>query len=567
MKSYKRVDWIAKTIAVCWMMIAGCWTAAVAQKSIPDGKEFKEIYRDTSYYQAPTTIQIERDSLFDPLRVVTNKFGKDWFISGGVGAHAFRGDYSNLGDFGGTVSPDFEIAFGKWFTPGVALRLGAMYSDSRGYTAYYNEDDLKYTADGQPYSPWQARWWDFNAGAQLNLSRLIKGYEGSYSKKRMNQFLAYAGLGIVHHTGYGKSYGSNNELNARLEFQYSRYFNPKKRASLDIKLRGLFYQSNHDGEYGQNNYAAKKVDYSVGAAIGATFYLSKGWGQSTTKLYQRDYSERTVEVVREREVEMPKIEYGALTFYVFYPNNYSGRDDAPVVTDAPVNALDYLAGGIFTQKRYVNNGAVTSRMLQAQSLNGLATADIPTEPADLDFTINYIPRGYEMQVSAPMSLSLLPEDMAQFRERAGFYYAPIFDGHNVWLYRIDNAAMGQKLLSSANYAETESFGLNAHSGLDIIRSNMSVNSDDNLVSYADFYAAMHDNTGYISQFTDAATVDHIKHILSNGVITMIQAEGLATSQDNSTGANAEKIGFDRNTALSQNRANTVITWLKGNEKL
>lgn len=542
-------------------------SSAAAQNLQSDGKsETREVYRDTTYYNAPTTIVVQRDSILDPMRVVTNKFGKDWFLFGGVGGHTLRGDHSKLGKFSGTLSPDYEIGFGKWFTPGVALRIGAMYSDSRGYTIY--GENLPYTSsNGTPYGPMTIKWFDFNAGAQLNLSRLFVGYEGAYSRRLMNQFFLYAGIGVVHHTGYRKGYGSSNELSAHTELQYSRFFSPKKRVSLDIKLRGIFYQSNHDGEYGQYDYAARKVDCNLGAAIGLTVYLGKGWSQSTTKIYQRDFREQRIVVVQERDVEIPKIEYGTLTFYVFYPNNYSGRNDAPLVEESSVNAIDYLAGGIFTQKRYVNNGAVASRLVQGLPLNGLATEDIPTENADENFEINYVPRGYEMLDSAPMSLSLLPEDMAAFRERAGFYYAPIFDDKNVWMYRVDNAALGQRLLNSANYMETESFGLNAHSGLELIRENMNVDSDDLLVSFADVYAAINENEGYVSSFTDAETVNHIKKILENGVITMIQAEGVATSQDNYSGANAAQIGAERNTALSQNRANTVITWLQGNEKL
>ena len=522
-----------------------------------------EVYRDTTFYQAPTQIVIERDSILDPHRVVTNTFGKNWFFFGSVGAHAFRGDYSNLGKFRGTVSPDFEVGFGKWFTPGVALRISAMRSTTRGYFS----EDLHFNTGDRGYDAFKTGWWDFNAGAVLNLSRLIAGYEGAYSSKQMNQFLMYAGIGIIHHTGFRHSYGSSNELSARLELQYSRFFGPKKRMSLDFKLRGLFYQSNHDGEYGQADYAAHKVDYSLGANVGVTLYLGRGWSQSTTKIYQRDYSERHVRIIQQREAEQPKIEYGTLTFYVFYPNNYSGRDDAPLVADAPVNALDYLAGGIFTQRRYVNNGSVAAHLASGTSLNGLATENIPTERADRPFEINYVPRGYEMSPSAPMSLSLLPEDMIAFRERAGFYYAPIFDGQHVWLYRVDNAALGQKLLSRANYAETESFGLNAHSGLELIRNHLSIDRNDQLVSFADMYAAMYEDAGHIAQFADAETVAQIKRVLSNGVFTMIQAEGLATSQDNYSGANASQIGTERNTALSRNRANTVITWLKENDRL
>ena len=542
------------------LSIAGKGVAS-AQTTSSGDRIVREISRDTTYYVAPTTIEVQRDSIYDPMRVVTNRFVKDWFFYGSVGAHTFRGDYSRLGKFSGTISPSYELGFGKWFTPGVALRIGFMLSDTRGYFS----EDLHFNRGGDSFEPFKFGWWDLNAGAVLNLSRLIVGYEGYGRKALMNQFLLYAGLGIVHHTGYGGGYGSNNELSARAEFQYSRFFTPTKRISLDLKLRGIFYQTNHDGEYGQADYAAHKIDCNLGAALGLTVYLNKGWGKSTTTLYQRDYSERTVQIMR--EVEAPKVEYGTLTFYVFYPNNYSGRDDAPLVADASVNALDYLAGGIFTQRRYVSNGAVASRMVSGSSLNGLATENIPTEVADLDFEINYVPRGYEMQVAAPMSLSLLPEDMTAFRERAGYYYAPIFDGQNVWLYRVDNAALGQNLLSSANYAETESYGLNAHSGLSLIRENLNIDEDDLLVSYADVYAAVHENEGYISEFTDAGTVEHIKRVLNNGVITMIQAEGLATSQDNYSGAEAAKIRSERNIALSQNRANTVITWLKENDRL
>ena len=525
----------------------------------------REVLRDTTYYESPTEIEIQRDSLNDPMRVVTNRFGKDWFLFGDVGIHTFRGDYSRLGKFAGTLSPDFEIGFGKWFTPGIALRVSAMYSNTRGYFSEDLHNNPK--AEDYTYTPIKASWFDFNAGALLNLSRLFVGYEGVGSSRLMNQFYLYAGVGIVHHTGYGKSYGSKNELSARLEFQYSRFFNPKKRVSLDLKARSIFYETSHDGEGGQSNYAARKIDLNLGVSLGLTVYLGKGWGQSTTTIYQRDYREQRVTVVQEREVKEPKIEYGTMTFYVFYPNNYSGRDDAPLVAGAPVNALDYLAGGIFTQRRYVNTAAVTSRLAQGDSPNRLATENIPTEPADRDFAIDYVPRGYEMSDSAPMSLSLLPEDMKEFRERAGFYYAPIFDGRNVWMYRIDNAALGQNLLSSDNYAETESFGLNAHGGLELVREHMDIAEDDTLVSFADVYAAMTSDEGYIGRYADSETVDYVKRVLENGVITMIQAEGLATSQDNYSGANAERIGSERNTALSQNRANTVVTWLKENDRL
>ena len=167
----------------------------------------------------------------------------------------------------------------------------------------------------------------------------------------------------------------------------------------------------------------------------------------------------------------------------------------------------------------------------------------------------------------PLSYSLEASAMTDFYKKAGYYYAPIYDGLHTWKYRIDNETLKQQLLSYDNYTETTSYGLNSHDGLDIIRQHMDIDSNEELVSFADVYAVMNSDKGYISQFTNAESVSHIQNVFKDGVITMIQVEGLATSQDNYTGANAEQVGIERNTALSQNRAQTVISWLKTNEHM
>lgn len=551
----------------------------MTHKNVPDLTEFTEIYRDTTEFVAPTEI-IRKDSILEPMRVVTNKFGKNWFLFATGGAHTFIGDYSDLGPFKTTISSDFSIGVGKWFTPGIGLKVEYIFpTNSRGYTrdprnwAYGPEMTDK---EGQ-YWRFKTHWWDLSASVILNLSRLFMGYEGMGNKKLMNQFMFTAGVGLVEHTGFKNSYGSQHEISAHTEFQYSRFFSKAKKWSLDLKVRGLFYQTNFDGEHGYGDYVARKIDCNIGIDIGFTWYLdskrNNGWSESTTAYYQRDFRQRDVLVVNERDVVVAvdennkKAMQGTMTFYVFYPNNYSGRNDAPLVEDASVNTLDYLAGGLFTQKRYKDTNVATGRLLGGNSLNGLAIEDIPTEHAEELSFATYLPRGYEMSDSIPLSLSLNLADMTEFREKEGFYYAPIFDGSHIWQYRIDDATQGQTLLSNANYAESQTYGLNSHNGLDIIRENMKLDGNDELVSFADVYAAMNGNEGYIAQFTDEETVNRIKDIFENGVITMVQTEGMATSQDNYSGANAGKVGEERNSALSENRANSVMKWLQENENL
>ena len=523
-------------------------------------KDYREVYRDSVVVANTKEVIVVNDGQ-NPFEVVSNPFRQNWFVFGTAGAHTFRGDYSNDGPFSGTISPDFSIGFGKWFMPWLALKAEFICSDSRGYTEYktghYGYGDW---IEGNPgYRKMKTGWWDLGGSAIINLTRLYYGYEGYGVKDHMGQLLAAAGIGAVHHLGYEHSYGSDNELSAHFELQYSQFFTQAKRMSLDIKARALLYQTNFDLEYGQADHAAKHIDANLGLNVGLTFYLGKngnnGWRRGTSTIREREYKEtaKTILKVKEEEKERP-VRNGTLTFFVFYPNNYSGRNDAPLVPGAEVNAIDYLAGGIFTQKQYSDESMTKA-------------VDLPTERANRDFAIDFVPRGYEMRDDLPLSLSLDKADMKAFADKAGFCYAPIDDGLHLWQYRIDDATLRQQLLSGDNYTESQSFGLNAHSGLETVRKYMDVDAADELVSFADVYAALYSNEGYISRFTDAETVEKIRDILDRGAILLIQADGLATSQDNYSGADANRVGLERNSALADNRAGTVITWLTSDPRM
>lgn len=521
--------------------------------------DYREVYRDTVLIVDSTDVYLGAEG-DNPFEVVSNPFNQNWFIFATGGAHTFRGDYSNDGAFLGTVSPDYSVGFGKWFMPWLGLKAEFIQSNSRGYTEL-PEGGYGYGDWTGNYRKMKTGWLDFSGSAMLNLTRLYYGYEGYGSRDHMGQLIFSAGIGAVHHLGYAHSYGSDNELSAHLELQYSQFFTPKKNLSLDLKLRSLLYESNHDLVYGQYN-AAKHVDANLGVHLGLTYYFGKnsGWRRGTTNVYRNEYRETEVPILKIKENERP-VQTGTLTFFVFYPNNYSGRNDAPQVTGATVNAIDYLAGGIYTQKKYVNGDLASEQLKSGKFPTSLATIDLPTEPAYGNLEALGVPRGYEMLKDTPISLSLDPAAALAFGDKAGYFYAPINDGQHLWHYRVDDATLGQQLLSSDNYSETTSFGLNSHAGLDIVREQMDLAGTEELVSFADVYAAINANEGYIAQFADEATVNRILDIINNGVILQIQADGIATSQDNYSGKDAARIGVERNTALAQNRARTVISWL------
>ena len=491
----------------------------------------------------------------DHYRVVTNRFWDNWFVFGEIGGHAFFGDYGSVGDFGGLLSPDFRVGVGKWFTPGIGMKLQFGMGNSKGYSKEETMfvDGGQHTADdGTPYWKTKMKWLDFSVNAMFNLSRLFCGYEGKESDKLMNQFIASVGIGALHH--YGIS-AQRNEWSGHFELQYSRFFSKKKDISLDVKAHAMVYQTNFDGITNKaNGENSRWFDSNVGLSVGLTYYFKKRHWDRCLQCEEPVYITNTVLP----EPNCP--EYKTMVFYVFFPNNYSGRDDAPLVSDSKVNAIDYLASGVFTQKRFADTDAVASALSSGRSLASLKTEDIPTQKAN-QCESDGMARGYEMS-SSPLSLDMDAACMNAFKDKNGYYYAPVYSGGKTWYYRVDSETATQSLVSKDNYKENASYGLNAHSGLDLIRQNMTLDEDADLYSFADIYAAVEGEGGYISSFTDNATVAELKKIFENGRIQFVSAEGLATSQDNYVGEDAENVGLERNKALAYGRARTVIQWLK-----
>lgn len=497
----------------------------------------------------------------DEYRIVTNRFWDNWFILGDFGGHAFAGDYGSVGDFSGLLSPDFNIGIGKWFTPGIGAKIQFGLSNSKGYSkeeTYFTYGDPMTASDGSLYWKSKNKWWDLNVNAMFNLSRLIKGYEGKESDRLMNQFIASVGIGALHHRDID---AQRNEWSGHVELQYSRFFNKKKSVSLDVKAHAILFQTNFDGiTLKSNGEDSKWWDSNIGLSVGVTYYFKKRHWDRCIPCQTPIYINNTV-VPAPVVQECP--EYRTLEFFVFFPNNYSGRDDAPIVADAPVNAIDYLAAGIFTQRGFKDTDAVAGRLASGASIASLATVDVPTEKAGQCQAIDGVARGYEMS-SEPISLSMEAGSMRAFEEKMDYYYAPIYSGGKTWYYRVDKATTTQSLLSDENYRESTSYGLNAHAGLDVVKKNIKIEDHTALYSFADVYAAIEGNSGYVAQAADEAAVKELAEVLKQGRILYIQAEGLATSQDNYIGENAESIGLERNRTLAYNRARTVIKWLRGN---
>lgn len=495
----------------------------------------------------------------DRYRVVTNRFWDNWFVLGNVGAHAFFGDFGSLGSVSEKISPNFSIGFGKWFTPGIGAKVQFGMSNSKGFSKQENcftYGETMYTEDGTPYWKNKMVWSNFNISAMFNLSRLFRGYEGKISDELMNQFIFSAGIGAVHQR---KIEAQRNEWSGHLELQYSRFFDKEKKFSLDLKAQGMFCQTNFDRiVLKENGEKSTWWDINTGFSIGFTYYIKKRHWDRCLPGGAPIYNINQTIIMPEQQNDCP--EYGTMLFYVFFPNNYSGRNDAPTMVDAPVNAIDYLASGFHTQTKFDQADAVAKHLNMNQSLARLRTSDIAV---DEDAVMG---SGYEMS-DTPISLNMDADSMQKFKEKNGYYYAPIYHGANVWNYRVDHATASQRLLKQENYKDNQSYSLNARGGMDIVRKNMSPDADAELFSFADVYGAIENREGHVAQVSDDAAVQKIQEIFAKGNVLYVVAEGYATSQDNFIGEDAENVGLERNKNLAYNRAMTVINWLKCNEKL
>ena len=493
----------------------------------------------------------------DRYRVVTNRFWANWFVLGNVGAHAFFGDYGTLGGLSDKISPNFSIGFGKWFTPGIGAKFQFGMSDSKGFSEqenWFTYGDPMQTADGTNYWRNKMVWSNFNVSAMFNLSRLICGYEGKISDKLMNQFILSTGIGTVHQR---KIEAQRNEWSGHIELQYSRFFDKEKKFSLDLKAQAMLCQTNFDGivlkHDGKKSYW---WDINTGFSVGFTYYIKKRHWDRCLPGAAPVYNINQTIVMPENKCP----EYGTMVFYVFFPNNYSGRDDAPTHADATVNAIDYLASGFHTQTKFDNADAVGKHLDMNKSLANLRTSDISVEDDAI------MGSGYEMS-DTPISLHMHADSMKVFKEKNGYYYSPIYHGTNVWNYRVDRATASQRLLKEENYKERQSFALNGHTGLELIKNNMNPDADAELFSFADMYGAIENREGHVAQASDDAAVQKINEILTQGNVLYVVAEGYATSQDNFIGEDAVNVGLERNKTLAYNRAFTVVNWLKGNDKM
>lgn len=174
-------------------------------------------------------------------------FWSNTFISVGVGGQMLFGDHEKQMKFGDRISPALDIAFGKWITPEVGVRL--MFTGWRLNGATQTDELSDGGAiDGKPwYGYWlteqKINYMNLHGEVMFNLSNLLCGY----NEKRIWNVSPYIGMGWM------RIFSDEQSHEIGANFGINNSFRLSEALDLNLDVRGTLVNDDFDGERGGRN--------------------------------------------------------------------------------------------------------------------------------------------------------------------------------------------------------------------------------------------------------------------------------------------------------------------------
>lgn len=209
-------------------------------------------------------------------RVVTNYFWRNWFVQAGAGAQMFFSDHDRQVSIGHRISPSLQIAVGKWFTPGIGVRLAYSGLNVRGVTQTWGEPD-KYGAhstgeDVNKQDPWvnghlqysKFSYLNLHLDVMFNLCQMIGGYQPD----RFYSCIPYAGI------GWTRVWEEPHANEIAVNLGISNAFRVHKNWDINLDLNTMICDDRFSGENGNRHF-----DAILGVTAGVTykFGAKPGW--------------------------------------------------------------------------------------------------------------------------------------------------------------------------------------------------------------------------------------------------------------------------------------------------
>lgn len=204
--------------------------------------------------------------------VVTNKFGSNWEIGAGVGGQIYFGDHDKQMRFFDRLDLNLGVKAGKWFTPGLGVRLGVFGGQISGvsgwtgnaswqgernrgnYQGFVNDATVvrglatsgkvyKHTDHPYPLFETTQKYLNIHADVLFNLSNMV----GGYNQERFYSFIPFAsaGFGLSLNKAVNGYYTHEPTLGVGL----LNRFRVSDALDIDLELRGTYTGDRFDQEF------------------------------------------------------------------------------------------------------------------------------------------------------------------------------------------------------------------------------------------------------------------------------------------------------------------------------
>ena len=253
-------------------LCAAAFTGAAAQ----------EQHSDTIQSVYDTTEEVMYDN--DKYKVETNHFWDNWFVSGGFGGQVLFGNHDKQVKFLDRVAPALDIAVGKWFTPGIGVRLmysglsvkGATQKEGHGEFPTHSTgvDVPGKGGDGYWLMKQKFNFYNLHLDALFNMSNILCGY----NEKRVYNCTPYVGL------GWARVWESPQSMEVSANVGILNSFRLNDALNLNLDIRGAYVSDRFDGELG-----GRWGEGIWSATVGLTYrFKQRGWGRSKTIVRTHD---------------------------------------------------------------------------------------------------------------------------------------------------------------------------------------------------------------------------------------------------------------------------------------
>lgn len=191
--------------------------------------------------------------------VATNSFWANWFISGGVqsiSSYTSQEDCCNVNPFSvDRTTIGFNVAIGKWFTPGIGLRTKVDGGWIKAVNTRTDHHTFGFT--------------NLHEDVMFNLTNMFCGYD----KDRLYNAIPYFGLGWIRNWD-----GETDDISYNLGLINN--FRINNRLSIFAEVYTSFWEGNTDivegdpwANYGKFNI--RHWDKLIGVSAGVTYNISK----------------------------------------------------------------------------------------------------------------------------------------------------------------------------------------------------------------------------------------------------------------------------------------------------